>query len=72
MTLKLKNSLKLILDLLVYYYSFSSFIVKKIVYNALGTRQKPFKGTDYLRFFFFLILNLEAWNLACICKIEIP
>ena len=22
--------------------------------------------------YFFLLLNLEAWNLACVCKIEIP
>ena len=31
-----------------------------------------FKGIDYLRVLFFLLLNLEAWNLACVCKIEIP
>ena len=30
-----------------------------------------FKGIGYLRYF-FLFLNLEAWNLACVCKTEIP
>ena len=30
-----------------------------------------FMGIDYLRVL-FLLLNLEVWNLACECKIEIP
>ena len=28
------------------------------------------KGIDYLQVLFFLLLNLEAWNLECVCKIE--
>ena len=30
-----------------------------------------FKGIGYLQVL-FLLLNLETWNLACVCKIEIP
>ena len=31
----------------------------------------PLKGSTTFRYF-FLLLNLEAWNLVCVCKIEIP
>ena len=30
---------------------------------------KCLRGSATLRYF-FLLLNLEAWNLACVCKIE--
>ena len=29
------------------------------------------RGSNTLGYFFLLLLNLEAWNLACVCKIEI-
>ena len=33
--------------------------------------QLRLRGSAKLRYF-FLLLKLEAWNMACICKIEIP
>ena len=43
-----------------------SFIAAYIHLHAL-----PNKGSTTFRYF-FLLLNLEAWNLACVCQIKIP
>ena len=39
-----------------------------VVYGSLK-QQLSFKGIDYLQVL-FLLLNLEAWNLVYVCKIE--
>ena len=41
-----------------------SFMEEEIPSNSLRG-SAPF-------LYFFLLLNLEAWNLVCLCKIEIP
>ena len=41
--------------------------------NASSMVNITLRGISYLQvLFFFLLLNLEAWNLACVCNIEIP
>ena len=46
-----------------------------LVYNTTvgeAKRNVIVKGIGYLQVLFLLLLNLEAWNLACVCNIEIP
>ena len=45
-------------------------LLKSLVVFAVLRHIIDFKGIDYLQVRFFLLLNLEAWNLVCVCKIE--
>ena len=51
----------------------AALIICLILCNVLYPKQLQFKDIGYLCVpTFFLLSNLESWNFACICKIEIP